>query len=225
MSHLQAGQVQLSSASPHRPSTPTSTNLQGLHWTHPSLQMSVLYWGPKNGCSIKMWSNEGWVEGIITLDYWLPSCQYSLGCWCPSLMPGHTPGSCPASLSNRTPHPFLQSCIPGSQGPACCAAALFFLLKCRTSHLPLLNFVTFLSAHSSGLTKFSWMAILQYALRKFRGKTFISSFGTDTEISLLWSKLNCLQSFRCRIPSVFHSLRMWFPLAAHRHHHWNWSPT
>lgn len=106
----------------------------------------------------------------------------------------------PCTSSNRTPHLFPQSCIPPRQGAACCAAALFFLPKHRSLHLPLMNFVTFLSAHSSSLMKFSRMEVLQYALRKFRVKTSISNFGTEAEISVQWPKLNCLQSFQMHNP-------------------------
>lgn len=62
---------------------------------------------------------------------------------------------------------------------------------------------------------------LWYALRNFRIKTLIK-FGTDVKISILWPKLNCLQSFQCRIPSVLHSL-IRIPLADHRHYNWNQS--
>lgn len=49
------------------------------------------------------------------------------------------------------------------------------------------------------------MAVIKYALRKF---SVMTSTTILTEISILWPKVNYLESFRCWIPSVFHSLTM-----------------
>ena len=55
-------------------------------------------------------------------------------------------------VSTRPTGPSLRSCFLASRPPACPGALVLCKPRCRTLHLPLLNFTRFLSAHFSSLS-------------------------------------------------------------------------
>lgn len=58
--------------------------------------------------------------------------------------------------------PFPQSHLPASQSPACAVAKGFLFPRCRTSHLSMMNFIRFLSAHFSSLSSLNGTTTLQH---------------------------------------------------------------
>lgn len=82
----------------------------------------------------------------------------------PSLLPERTSGLFSAWCLLRPPGPFQQSCSMTSQPvTSLCHCNLYcfvFFPGCSTSHLSLMNFIMFLSAHSSRLRSFGWQPAL-----------------------------------------------------------------
>lgn len=62
----------------------------------------------------------------------------------------------------ESPGPFPQSHLPASQSPTCAVAKGFLFPRCRTSHLSMMNFIRFLSAHFSSLSRLNGTTTLQH---------------------------------------------------------------
>lgn len=72
-----------------------------------------------------------------------------------SLLPGHAAAASSACCLHRAPGPPQHSCSPASWSPAYFSG--FFFSWCRTSHLCLLNFTSFLKPiHSACLSPSDW---------------------------------------------------------------------
>jgi len=87
----------------------------------------------------------------------------------------HTAGLCSAHSLLKPSDLLPPNCSSASQFPACITARGFSLLKCWTSHLSLLNFMRFLSAHSSSLSRSIRMVTLPLSIPIYFSSSLMSS--------------------------------------------------